>query len=155
MPRKRTLTIFISLAAVALLAVGAWALFGNSGARAADMVVYKSPWCGCCDGWVDHLRRSGFSVQVVKHEDMDPIKRKYGVPEGLQSCHTARIQGYSIEGHVPAADITRLLGERPAGFGLAVPGMPNGSPGMDQEGPADRYAVILWSEAGQRAYATY
>lgn len=105
------------------------------------VTVYKSPTCGCCGAWVDHLRENGFAVEVIEQLDVSPEKRRFGVPERLYSCHTARVGGYTIEGHVPADDIKRLLIERPALAGLSVPGMPHGSPGMET-GRVDSYAVI-------------
>ncbi len=112
------------------------------------MTVWKSPWCGCCGAWVDHMRAAGFPVQVREVEELDGIKRMAGIPAPLQSCHTAQVGGYVIEGHVPAADINRLLAERPAGRGLAVPGMPSGSPGMEN-GAYDPYDVLLLRRDGR------
>jgi hypothetical protein len=119
------------------------------------ITVYKSPWCGCCEAWVDHVRAAGFAAEVHDVEDLAAIKRLAGVPDRLGSCHTASVSGYAIEGHVPADVIRRLLDERPAVRGLAVPGMPVGSPGMEGPSPEpytvysfadgrrpDRYAVI-------------
>lgn len=104
--------------------------------------VWKTPTCGCCGAWVQHLEASGFSAQVTVQADLAPIKAKYGVPDRLSSCHTAVVAGYVVEGHVPAADIRRLLVERPAKVrGLVVPGMPAGSPGM--EGPVSESYVTL------------
>ena len=100
---------------------------------ARQIEVYKSPWCGCCAAWVDYLEENGFSATVHEVEDLSAIKRMAGVAREHQSCHTAMIDGYVIEGHVPVAAIDRLLAERPAVRGLSVPGMPQGSPGM--EGP--------------------
>jgi len=141
-----------ALTAIVLLPVG-WILLGDGTARAAEMTVYKSPWCGCCGAWVEHLRANGFSVAVEEREDLSPVKRGFGVPEALHSCHTAVIEGYVIEGHVPAADILRLLTERPQARGLAVPGMPVGSPGMEQGGQRDPYEVILFGGDGPRVYS--
>jgi hypothetical protein len=107
--------------------------------------VYKSPTCGCCTKWVDHLRKHGFQVTAKDTEDMNAIKASLGVPQGLTSCHTALVGKYVIEGHVPADDIQRLLAEKPKIAGLAVPGMPAGSPGMEI-GRVDRYDVIAFSE---------
>ena len=105
------------------------------------VVVYKSPSCGCCSKWVDHMEDMGFAVEVHDRKNMDPIKREYGIQPKHQSCHTAKVGGYVIEGHVPAADIKRLLVEKPDIKGLAAPGMPMGSPGM--EGPhKDAYDVL-------------
>ena len=111
------------------------------------MVVYKSPTCGCCTAWVDHVRQAGFSVTVVDTANLEPIKKRYGILPGQGSCHTATIGDYVIEGHVPAQDIRRLITERPKVTGLAVPGMPVGSPGM--EGPVPQsYDVIAFSRDG-------
>jgi hypothetical protein len=112
-----------------------------------EVVVYKSPWCGCCEGWVDHMRASGFEVTVREQEDLSAIKRMSGVPEELESCHTAFVGGYAIEGHVPAGAIERLLAERPQVRGLAVPGMPIGSPGMEGA-DAEPYEVMTFTQGG-------
>ena len=109
----------------------------------ADVTVYKNPSCGCCDKWVEHLEHSGFEVKVVDQPDVTVHKRKLGVPQRLFSCHTAEVGGYVIEGHVPADDIKRLLVETPAYRGLAVPGMPQGSPGMET-GRIDSYDVLAF-----------
>jgi len=143
-----------ALIGVVLLA-GGWMLFGDGPARAAEMTVYKSPWCGCCGAWVDHLRANGFSVAVEEREDLGPVKRGFGVPEPLHSCHTAVVEGYVIEGHVPAADILRLLAERPQARGLAVPGMPVSAPGMEQGAEQDPYEVILFGGGAPRVYARH
>ena len=112
--------------------------------------VYKTPTCGCCRAWVEHLRANGFRVETVDQEDLTPIKAAHGVGEHLASCHTALIGGYVVEGHVPAADVVRLLKERPAVAGIAAPGMPTGSPGMEMPGaPAERYDVVSFDRAGQ------
>lgn len=115
----------------------------NTDARSL-LVVHKHPSCGCCGLWIDHMREAGFQVQVQDHEDMGPIKERVGVPYAKGSCHTAEIDGYFIEGHVPAADVKRLLAERPEARGLTVPGMPAGSPGMEMpDGTVHPYAVEL------------
>jgi hypothetical protein len=120
------------------------------------MVVTKDPSCGCCTGWVKHVRAAGFDVQVVESAEVNRLKVRLGVPETLASCHTAEIGGYVIEGHVPPAAIKRLLAEKPDGEGLAVPGMPVGSPGMEVEGAEpDTYEVVLFGPSGQRTYARY
>ena len=113
-------------------------------AQADVVVVHKTPWCGCCGAWVEHLRANGFEVSVEEHDDLAPIKAKHGVPGELQSCHTALVDGYVVEGHVPGADIRRLLEQRPQAAGLAVPGMPIGSPGMEQGNTREPYAVMLF-----------
>jgi len=117
---------------------------GTTGAVMAEpgvMSVYKSPWCGCCTAWVDHVRAAGFSVEVTEVEDLQAIKTMAGIPNEAQACHTAMIDGYAIEGHVPADVIARLLDERPGVAGIAVPGMPVGSPCMEGPNP-QAYDVI-------------
>jgi hypothetical protein len=119
-------------------------------AHAKDPVitVYKDPNCGCCNNWVEHLIKHGFRVTEKNTSEMSEIKRGLGIPQHLESCHTGVVNGYVVEGHVPATDIKRLLKEKPRVAGLAVPGMPMGSPGM--EGPrADRYDVISFDKAGK------
>jgi hypothetical protein len=138
------------LAASAVLALGM-----VPGARAQQalplVTVYKSPTCGCCGEWVKHMQASGFRVETHETADMTPIRRRYGVPDELSSCHTAVVGGYAIEGHVPAADIKRLLRERTKAKGLAVPGMVAGSPGMEQ-GPPRPYATIVFDERGSKVF---
>lgn len=112
------------------------------------MTVWKSPWCGCCGHWVEHMRGAGFEVEVNDTEDLGTVKQMASVPGHLQSCHTARVGGYTVEGHVPAPDVIRLLEERPDAIGLAVPGMPSGSPGMEN-GQHDPYDVLLLRDAGE------
>lgn len=124
-------------------------------ALAAEITVYKSPWCGCCSKWADHLQAKGHTVTTKNMENLDAIKKMAGVPEGLQSCHTAMVEGYVLEGHVPARDIERLLAERPKAKGLAVPGMPVGSPGMEGGAP-ERFDVMLFGTDGSTSvYARY
>ena len=133
------------------LALAPLALIACAEAAAATVVeVVKSPYCGCCTQWVEHLRTAGFEVRVVDIEDVTPTARRLGVPDDLRSCHTASVGGYAIEGHVPAADIRRLLAERPDAAGIAVPGMPIGSPGMEQGERRQRYATILFGRDGSR-----
>ena len=112
--------------------------------------VYKDPTCGCCAIWVEHLRKAGFAATVTDVEDMAAIKMKHGVPARARSCHTAVVDGYVIEGHVPAADVQRLLKQRPAVVGLGVPGMPIGSPGMEVAGMKPQpFDVLAFDKAGQ------
>jgi hypothetical protein len=112
------------------------------------VTVYKSPTCGCCAKWVDHMRAAGFQVEVHDTSDVAPIKNAAGVPEETRSCHTARVGDYVLEGHVPADVVRKLLDEKPAIVGLAVPGMPMGSPGM--EGPhKDPYDVLAFTRDGK------
>lgn len=117
-------------------------------AHAAETIeVWKDPNCGCCTGWVDHLKAAGFAVRVNNVADLDAARRKNGVPPSLAACHTARVGGYAIEGHVPASDIERLLRQKPKATGLAVPGMPAGSPGM--EAATDKpYDTVLFEANG-------
>jgi hypothetical protein len=126
-------------------------LAGPLVARAADagplVQVYKSPTCGCCGKWVDHLRAAGFTVQATNVADVNQYKLEYGVPIQLASCHTAIVEGYIVEGHVPADDVIKMLREKPAIKGIAVPGMPLGSPGMESPNP-ERYETIAFDADG-------
>jgi hypothetical protein len=120
-----------------------------SPADLAPLTVYKSPTCGCCVKWVEHMREAGFVVTVKDVDNVHPVKMRVGVPPGKGSCHTAEVGGYFLEGHVPASDVKRLLKERPAAKGLAVPGMPMGSPGMEvPDGRAQAYDVELVADDG-------
>ncbi|WP_444676749.1 DUF411 domain-containing protein [Halomonas sp. E19] len=136
---------------LSLLGGGALALYlaftpGASSQAGLVVEMYQDPNCGCCTDWADHLRDSGFEVRQHKTRDMRAIKQEHGVTPELASCHTALVDGYVIEGHVPAADIHRLLQERPDVVGLTVPGMPHGSPGMET-GRYDDYSVLTWQHA--------
>lgn len=138
------------------IALGSLVLFGsNAWAEALPVVtVWKDPSCGCCGAWVDHLRRSGLHASVIETRDMNHIKSKRMVPAHLASCHTAEIGGYTIEGHVPADAIRRLWLEKPTAHGLAVPGMPAGSPGMEGGAP-EAYDVVLFGNGADRPFARY
>lgn len=117
--------------------------------KPAAITVYKDPSCGCCKNWVDHLRANGFAPEVHDRSDMDALKDSLGVPSPLRSCHTAVVGTYVIEGHVPAADVKRLVATKPAKtLGVAVPGMPAGSPGMEMGGRVDRYDVVAFAAGG-------
>ncbi|MEX2528836.1 MAG: DUF411 domain-containing protein [Gemmatimonadota bacterium] len=166
-------TLPVVLLAVLVVAVGGlWAILGGSsdspspvlasavpaGAASAGegassngldpIMVYMSPTCGCCSGWVDHLREDGFTVETSLIQDMASVKQEYGIPPVMGSCHTALVDGYLVEGHVPAPDIRRLLDERPDVRGIAVPGMPMGSPGM--EGAfSEPYEVLTFDTDGR------
>ena len=135
---------------VGLLLVGrrlGWAAAGRP--SPTRITVYKSRSCGCCAKWVEHLRTEGFAPLVHDEESMDRLKDKLGVPQPMRSCHTAMVSGFLIEGHVPAADIRQLLARRPKGAGLAVPGMPSGTPGMaDSESTAGDFDVLLFGSDG-------
>ena len=152
-----TRRIFLASALVALTARSARALsFADRVAATVlpPMTVYKSASCGCCKKWVDHVRAAGFTVSVRDTEDIDQVKRSMGVPAALQSCHTAVVGGYLVEGHVPADLVRKLLKEKRRDVrGLAVPGMPQGSPGMET-GEKDAYEVIGFDRHGKtRVYA--
>ena len=114
-----------------------------------NITVYRSPTCGCCGKWLDHLKKHQFNVVDIKLKDMQTVKRKHGVPANLASCHTAIINGYIIEGHVPAGDIKRLLVEKPMVSGLSVPAMPSGTPGMEMGGRKDPFTVISFDQKGK------
>ena len=121
------------------------------------MVVTKNAMCGCCNAWVERMRKAGFRVEVHDVDNLDPVKTRVGVPVGKGSCHTAEVGGYFIEGHVPAADIKRLLAEKPKAKGLVLPGMPMGSPGMElPDGSTQPYTVELVDEDGStQAFARH
>ncbi len=152
----------------ALLVAGVGAMLVNRSAEAVDtsapsaavaepgirgngetIVVYRSPTCGCCKAWEDHMRAAGYTIESHEMMDVTPAKNEHGVPAPLRSCHTATVDGYVFEGHVPAEDVARVLAERPDINGLAVPGMPPGSPGMDVPGRADEpFEVFSFRDAG-------
>lgn len=131
-----------------LIAFASAAAFVASAAHAAQLTVHKSPYCGCCAKWIEHVEKHGFAVKVVETEDMAAVKKRLGVPDQLASCHTTEAGGYFIEGHVPAADIKKLLAQKPNAAGIAVPGMPAGSPGMEAAG-SQPYSTLLVSKAGK------
>lgn len=142
MQRRLVLTtLAASFAAIAMPAIGAVPL--------PQIEVFKSPTCGCCTAWIDHLKVAGFPVKVVDVDDTTVVRRRHGLPDKFGSCHTGIVKGYVIEGHVPSADIKRLLAMKPAAIGLAVPGMPVGSPGMEQGNHQDPYDVLLVDKSGR------
>lgn len=116
--------------------------------KTSPLKVYRSPTCDCCGAWVEHMETNGFQVQVQITEDMDAIKRQCGIPQAIAACHTGLIEGYWIEGHIPAEDVWRLLTERPNIAGLLVPGMPLGSPGMEQGNKREPYTVFTFTKMG-------
>jgi hypothetical protein len=118
------------------------------------ITVHKDPTCGCCSGWVQHLQKAGFDTKVLDTRDLDAVKSRLGIPDDLAACHTAEVAGYIIEGHVPAAALKRFLAEKPKATGLAVPGMPIGSPGMEG-GQPERYDVVLFGPDGRRTYMSF
>jgi hypothetical protein len=141
-----------------LLGAAAFGLPRPAGAAETlpKMVVTRDPNCGCCGNWVEHVKAAGFPVEVVEVADVTPLKTKLGVPDALASCHTAEVGGYVLEGHVPAKAIKRLLAEKPKVTGLAVAGMPVGSPGMEVPGQApDTYDVVVFSAGRQNVFARY
>ena len=146
------------LRAAALLGLAATGFERTALAQAVTVEVWKDPNCGCCHLWVEHLQAQGFKVQV-RDVGNTAARKRLGMPEKLGSCHTATVGGYVIEGHVPAADIRRLLKERPVALGLSVPGMPIGSPGMDgpeYQGRKDAYDVLLGQKDGSpRSFQRY
>ena len=139
--RLRPLLLAIVLAASSTTAIAA---------ALPVVAVYKTPWCDCCKLWVEHRRKAGFTVEVHDVEDLDAEKDRMGVPADKRSCHTAEVAGYYVEGHVPAADIKRLLKDKPQAEGLVLPGMPMGSPGMEMpDGRTQPFAVELVDAKGQ------
>lgn len=142
---------FVLFGVAALLAPA----FGARAQGGPLVDVYKSPTCGCCGKWVAHLRANGFTVRAHDVADPTRYRARFGIPDALGSCHTGIVEGYALEGHVPAREVKRLLAERPAARGLAVPGMPLGSPGMEGSS-ADPYEVLLIDARGRsRVYARY
>lgn len=142
-------------AALKLLAVTAEAGAVTSAlAEEAVVVVHKDPSCGCCTGWAQHMRQAGFAVRLDETSNLEAVRARLGVPSDLTACHTAEVSGYVIEGHVPAAAVRRLLSERPAAKGLAVPGMPAGSPGMEVAKPQS-YTVVLFGPDGHRPFMRF
>jgi hypothetical protein len=119
------------------------------------MIIYKSPSCGCCTAWVDHIKHAGFSAKIQHPQNINLIKNTLGVASTYQACHTASLNGYLFEGHIPATVIKNFLGDQPDALGLAVPGMPMGSPGMDTAGSFNPYHVLLLKKDGtSEVYAT-
>jgi hypothetical protein len=140
----------------ALLLGGCFTLHANpADADPRAFQVYKSPTCGCCQSWIDYIRSRGYAVTVSNVLDMSSVKRELGVPDDLAACHTAVVGGYFIEGHVPAEDIARLLAERPNIAGLAVPGMPVGSPGMEGPNPQPYWVLAVKKDGSSEAFAAH
>ena len=125
------------------------ALTLGSAAHAANMTVYKSPSCGCCAKWVEHVEKHGFTVKTIPTEEMAAVKTRLGVPKSLISCHTTVVGKYVVEGHVPAADIKRLLATKPKARGIAVAGMPMGAPGMEHGNHREAYSTMLIGHDGK------
>jgi hypothetical protein len=134
---------------VVLLFVGLSACADPAQPGSPVITVYKSSTCQCCNKWVQHLKDNGFAVKEHNESDMDAIKSRFGISRQLAACHTAVVEGYVVEGHVPAQDIRRLLTDKPAAKGIAVPGMPIGSPGMEQGDQKEPYQVLLFTQTGE------
>jgi hypothetical protein len=126
----------------------------SSFALTPAILVHKDPNCDCCTGWVRHLKDAGFAVTVEEITDLQPVRERLGVPADLAACHTAEVDGYVLEGHVPAAAVRRLLEKRPTAIGLAVPGMPAGSPGMEG-GVPHLYDVVLFGATGRQPFMRF
>ena len=133
------------------LAVATAALAIGSAANSAAMTVYKSASCGCCGKWVEHVEKHGFTVKVVNVDDVRAVKAKAGIPDRLASCHTSMVGGYVVEGHVPAADIKKLLAQKPKAKGIAVAGMPMGAPGMEHGDHRQAFESVLIKADGSTA----
>lgn len=121
-----------------------------------EVQVYKSPTCGCCGAWAEHMRKAGFPVKINEVADLSAARKRLGMPDKFASCHTATVGGYALEGHVPAAEVKRMLAAKPKAVGLAVPSMPPSAPGMDVPGRNDPYEVFLVEALGQYSvFASY
>lgn len=148
-PRRNNKTTLFSLRLFLIAAFFATPAISIAEQILPKITVYKSPTCGCCTKWVKHLEQNGFVVEALNSRDMSAVKRQMGITRDIQSCHTGEVDGYFIEGHVPAADIKKLLKEKPKAAGLTVPGMPMGSPGMEGH-RKDAYSVLLIGEDGKQ-----
>jgi len=152
-PRSARRGLLLALAAIPL------ALSAGAAQKLPAVEVFKTPACGCCDDWIKHLQANGFQVTPINVPDLAPVRARLGMPARYGSCHTARVGGYLVEGHVPAREVRRLLRERPQAIGIAVPGMPIGSPGMDgpiYKGLQQPYDVLLVQRDGSaRVFASY
>ncbi|MCC6641791.1 MAG: DUF411 domain-containing protein [Deltaproteobacteria bacterium] len=133
---------------VATVAIALGAPAAAAPPLAPEITVYKTPTCGCCVAWMEHLEKEGFRVRGIDVVDLAPYKGKARIPTALESCHTAFVGGYVVEGHVPGAAVKRLLAEKPAILGLVVPGMPIGSPGMEVGSRKDPYAILALERDG-------
>lgn len=144
----RTMALTVAFASLALTTAAVRSSPSDAPTKKPVITVYKDPSCGCCKNWIAHLIKHGYRVDAKDSPNMTEIKSTLGVPTGLTACHTAMVNGYLIEGHVPAADIDRLLTQKPKIAGLAVPGMPAGSPGMEGAS-AQRYQVLTFDKSGK------
>lgn len=149
--RRRTVVSSLAAAAAAALSLPAAAK-----EALPQVQVFKNPSCGCCGAWVEHMKAAGFVVNVTEVDDTSVARKRHGLPDRFGSCHTAIVAGYVVEGHVPANDVKKLLAMKPVAIGLAVPGMPVGSPGMEMGSRKDRYQVLLVAQDGrERVFSTY
>lgn len=129
---------------------------GSAWAQSATQVeVFKSPYCGCCEKWIEHMQKNGFKVNAHNVNDVPAVRKSLGMPDRVGSCHTAKVGGYLIEGHVPAADIQRLLKEKPKAVGLAAPGMPQGSPGMETATPMPYQTLLVQADGSTTVFAKH
>ena len=150
-PANRTRLTLTAIAATIVLALGGNVWMAAQAAK-PQMTVYKSATCGCCSKWVEHMQANGFEVKAVNVDDIDKVKRDHGVPANAASCHTAIVNGYVVEGHVPADAVVKVLKEKPAIAGIAVPGMPMGSPGMEVPGgQKEAFNIVSFDKAGKTA----
>ena len=145
---SRLTSVLLGTAAAAALGTAVLAQ-GPAQAKAEEVTVYKSATCGCCGKWIDHMKAAGFAIKVVDMDDITEIKQASGVPMKLRTCHTAVVGNYVIEGHVPADLVKKMLAEKPAAAGIAVAGMPVGSPGMEVGTQKDPYEVVLFEKSGK------
>ena len=134
--------------------VGAGAFVFTNTSSSQEVIVYKSPTCACCAKWITHMEEAGYKITVRDTNDMQPIKMQHGIQRRAQSCHTAIVDGYVVEGHVPAEFVTRMLEEKPDIKGIAVPGMPQGSPGMEGPNPVDYDVVALGKDGKASLYGS-
>lgn len=147
--RRHVLTLALAAAAIAWSS-GVWLAAQTRGGTRPQLTVYKSATCGCCKLWIEHMTSNGFEVKAFDVEDIDAVKRERGVPSAAASCHTGIVNGYIVEGHVPADAVLKMLKDKPDIKGIAVPGMPVGSPGMEVAGaPKQAYAIVSIDKAGK------
>jgi hypothetical protein len=147
LPLKRRVC---SLLLIALVSAGA-----ASAESPVPVEVFKSAYCGCCEKWVEHMRKAGFDVVTKDVNDVPAARKLAGMPERFSSCHTAKVGGYVVEGHVPAADVQRLLKEKPKAVGLAAPGMPQGSPGMETSHPQPYETLLVQADGSAKVFAKH
>lgn len=158
MTGTRSRILALALVAVAALSAAGGFLLAGANGQAPKVTVYKTPTCGCCTAWVEYIENAGFRVEAhdVQQAELNALKQEQGMEWNLASCHTAFVDGYVVEGHVPATEIRRLLDERPDVAGITVPGMPVGSPGMEIGDRQDPYDVLTFDGEGNTAiFASY